>query len=219
MWYQTLHLEHSINRIPGISGNRQKQNTGICWVVFILCFLRLCLRTGNIDILWDCKQFQRCFLIERWSKRCSPGLQPSTNAVAKATAKSPQSYVPDCLCTSTKFNITWLESDDNRLAIWHCTHRDAPEYRLSYTSTSDGPQPIVRIVSQWPGSQWSICTNPLCWISNCMVNPTATDWNPLHWPSAITSNKCWAASTTSLKGKVRKFCPYGLNNDQFSLYY
>ena len=57
---------------------------------------------------------------------------------------------PTVICTSTKFRVMQLYNVANRMAIWHCTHSDATEYRLSYTITFESLQPIVLIVTQWP---------------------------------------------------------------------
>ena len=66
--------------------------------------------TGNIVSFFSFKIMKRCILISESTKFRVPGSWPRESAVANATAYTPQSLLPLCLCTLTNSNEIWGSS-------------------------------------------------------------------------------------------------------------
>ena len=161
VWYSILHWLHF--NIPFFSsGILQVQKTWMESAAFsFVCSAVLrCFVVGNANSLPCSKQSCKCFLIFFWSKTTLPGWTPLTNAVAKATANSPQFALPDCIWTSMILRSIVFCSVNKIEAICCFTNGVTERKKLSYTNTSASfVTPIVLIVSQCPWPSCRICTS------------------------------------------------------------
>ena len=170
VWYSILHqwLHFSIAFLS--SGILQVQRT---WMEsaafnFVCSAVLCCFAVGSANSLPCSRLSCKCFLIFFWSKTTLPGWTTLTNAVAKATANSPQCALPDCIWTSMILRSIVFCSVNKIEAICCFTNGVTEQNKLSYTNTSASfvAPIIVLIVSQcpWPSAEFAQAPLSRCWM-------------------------------------------------------